>query len=496
MKKRISFWSLAIIFSLVLLCGIGMPASAAGEATLKDGVLIQGMDVGGMTRQQATETVEQYIDTTLKPVQLTLQTSNNMEVQVTAGDLGIRWSNPQILDEALAIGTEGNVITRYKILKDLQREPVNYALTFDFDINAINQVLTEQCTAYDQPVMNASLKRENGVFTVIEGQVGYYLDVETSIDTVYEYMTGTWDLQPGVIALNVTVQEPVSSAEDLAQVTDLLGSFTTSFSSSGADRSANVSNGCKLIDGTTLYPGEEFSTYEAVAPFTEKNGYYMAGSYLNGKVVDSLGGGICQVSTTLYNAVLRAELEVTQRYNHSMIVTYVDPSADAAIAESSGKDFKFVNNLDIPVYIEGIIEGKKITFNIYGHETRSGDRKVTYESKVLEVINPPGEMLYAEASQPIGYLVKGDSAHIGYKAQLWKVVTENGVEVERTQVNSSSYKMVPSSYHVVTATADPNAYAAIIDAINSGSVANVRNVIAVVAAQQQAAMAAAMAQAQ
>lgn len=496
MKKRISFWSLAIIFSLVLLCGIGMPASAAGEATLKDGVLIQGMDVGGMTRQQATEAVEQYIDTTLKPVQLTLQTSNNMEVQVTAGDLGIRWSNPQILDEALTIGTEGNVITRYKILKDLQREPVNYALTFDFDINAINQVLTEQCTAYDQPVMNASLKRENGVFTVIEGQVGYYLDVETSIDTVYEYMTGTWDLQPGVIALNVTVQEPVSSAEDLAQVTDLLGSFTTSFSSSGADRSANVSNGCKLIDGTTLYPGEEFSTYEAVAPFTEKNGYYMAGSYLNGKVVDSLGGGICQVSTTLYNAVLRAELEVTQRYNHSMIVTYVDPSADAAIAESSGKDFKFVNNLDIPVYIEGIIEGKKITFNIYGHETRSGDRKVTYESKVLEVINPPGEMLYAEASQPIGYLVKGDSAHIGYKAQLWKVVTENGVEVERTQVNSSSYKMVPSSYHVGTATADPNAYAAIIDAINSGSVANVRNVIAVVAAQQQAAMAAAMAQAQ
>ena len=293
---------------------------------------------------------------------------------MTAGDLGIRWNNPQILDEALAIGTEGNVIARYKVLKDLQRKPVNYELTFDFDINEINRVLTEQCSGYDQPVVNASLKRENGVFTVIEGQVGYSLDVETSIDTVYEYMTQTWDLQPGVIALDIIVQEPVSSAEDLAKVTDVLGSFTTSFSSSSADRSANVSNGCKLIDGTTLYPGEEFSTYEAVAPFTQQNGYYMAGSYLNGKVVDSLGGGICQVSTTLYNAVLRAELEVTQRYNHSMIVTYVDPSADAAIAESSGKDFKFVNNLDIPIYIEGIIEGKKITFNIYGHETRDSSR--------------------------------------------------------------------------------------------------------------------------
>ncbi len=492
MGKWVRHWGLGLL-ALFLICGANLPVRAAGEATLKEGVLIQGMDLSGMNKQEATQAVEQYIEEKLRPVQVTLRTSNNTDVQVTAGDLGICWSNPEILDEALAIGTEGNVIARYKVLKDLKREPVQYELAFAYDINAINQVLTEQCSLYDQPVVNAVLKRENGVFSVVEGQVGYRLDVETSIDVINEYMTLEWDLQPCLIELDVTEEQPLGSAEELAKVTDLLGSFTTSFSSSGADRSANVSNGCRLIDGATLYPGQEFSTYEAVAPFTKQNGYYMAGSYLNGKVVDSLGGGICQVSTTLYNAVLRAELEVTQRYNHSMIVTYVDPSADAAIAESSGKDFRFVNNLDVPIYIEGIIDGKRITFNIYGQETRSGNRQVTYESKVLEVINPPGEILYAEASQPIGYLVKGESAHIGYRAQLWKVVTENGVEVERSQVNSSSYKMVPSSYHVGVATADPNAYTAIIDAINSGSVANVRTVIAVVAQQQAAAMAAAAA---
>ena len=474
---------------LALLCSISLQAQAAGEETLKDGVLIQGMDLSGMNKEEAVDAVEQYVEETLRPVTVTLLTSNNREVQVTAGDLGITWSNPEILDEALAIGTRGNVITRYKLLKDLQHEPVNYELTFSYDINAINQILTQQCSQYDQQAINASLKRENGVFTVIEGQTGYLLDVEASIDTIYNYMTQEWDLQPCTIALDVAVDQPKGSVEELSRVTDLIGSYTTSFSTSGSDRSANVTNGCRLIDGTTLYPGEEFSTYEAVAPFTVQNGYYMADSYLNGKVVDSLGGGICQVSTTLYNAVLRAELEVTQRYNHSMIVTYVDPSADAAIAESSGKDFKFVNNLDTPVYIEGIIEGKKITFNIYGEETRSSDRKVTYESKVLEVINPPGELLYADASQPIGYLVKSDSAHIGYKAQLWKVVTENGVEVERTQVNSSSYKMVPSSYVVGVATANPDAYTAIIDAINSGSVANVQHVINIVAQQEAAAAA-------
>ena len=180
----------------------------------------------------------------------------------------------------------------------------------------------------------------------------------------------------------------------------------------------------------------------------------MAGSYLNGKVVDSLGGGICQVSTTLYDAVLYAELEVTERHNHSMIVSYVDPSADAAIAESSGKDFCFINNTEYPIYIEGIIDNKTITFNIYGKETRPSNRKVRYESEILEVINPPADMIYPDPSHPIGYIVK-ESAHIGYKAKLWKIVTEDGAEVSRTQVNSSNYKMVPRSATVGTATADP-----------------------------------------
>ena len=141
-------------------------------------------------------------------------------------------------------------------------------------------------------------------------------------------------------------RQPKGNAEELTKVKDVLGTFTTSFSSSGRDRSANVTNGCNLINGATLFPGETFSTYEAVSPFTESNGYYMAGSYLNGQVVDSIGGGICQVSTTLYNAVLKAELQVEERHNHSMIVGYVKPSMDAAIAESAGKAVSYTH-LDV-----------------------------------------------------------------------------------------------------------------------------------------------------
>lgn len=480
MKKLKRTVHLGVLLAVMTLLW-GFTVQAKEADTVKSGIFVESIDLSGMTEQEATAAIEAYVEE-LQNVNITLLAADDNEVIVTAGELGIVWENRDVVTEALELGAHGNVIQRYKMLKDLEHENKVFDLKLSFDMQAISDILTSKCAKYDREAVNVSLKRENGSFQVVEGQTGYVLDVETSIDKIYDYLVNEWDFEDASIALDIAVDEPEGSAEELAAVTDILGSFTTSYSTSGASRRANVENGCRLINGVTLYPGEEFSTYETVAPFSEANGYYMAGSYLNGKVVDSLGGGICQVSTTLYNAVLLAELDVTERHNHSMIVSYVDPSADAAIAESSGKDFKFVNNLDYPIYIEGYTSNKQITFNIYGKETRDAGRKVRYESEVLEVIQPPADMIYADASQPIGYIVT-ESAHVGYKAKLWKIVTENGTEVSRTQVNSSSYKMVPRSATVGTATADPQAYEEIMAAIGTGSVDHVKNVIAILTPQ-------------
>lgn len=472
-------------FSLILLLMLtfvfGMTVQAESEDTVNAGIFADGIDLSGMSAAQATAAIEAYVEE-LQSVVISLEAAGGNVVEITAGDIGITWANRDLVTEALELGRHGNVIQRYKALKDLQHENRVYKIEFSFDVQLINDILTEKCAKFDQKAVNVSLKKENGSFQVVDGQTGYLLDVESSIDTVNNFLTQEWDHQACSILLDIEVEEPKGSAEELSAVGDVLGSFTTSYRTSGAARSANVSNGANLINGITLYPGEEFSTYENVSPFSQANGYYMAGSYMNGKVVDSLGGGICQVSTTLYNAVLQAELDVTERHNHSMIVGYVDPSADAAIAESAGKDFKFVNNTDYPIYIEGYTKDKNITFNIYGKETRAENRSVRYESQVLEVINPPADVIYADAGQPVGYIVS-DSAHIGYKARLWKIVTENGVEVSRTQVNSSNYKMVPRSATVGTSTADPAAYEEIMAAIGTGSVDHVRNVIAILTAQ-------------
>lgn len=469
-----------VAFSGALFFCMCMTVQAQEEYTIRDGIYISGMDVGGMTAQEAEEAVEDYVDS-IKPTIITLSTANEGEVQVTAGDLGITWENREIVKEAAGIGQEGNIIVRYKMMKDLQQDNIYYDLEFSFDEDVIRQILEEKCVKYDSEAVNAALSRVDGVFVVEEGQNGYALDVEASTKLVNDYMIQEWEHQPCTIELAVNEVLPQGTSEQLAQVTDVLGTFTTSYSSSGTARSANVANGCKLINGVTLYPGEEFSTLELITPFTKENGYYPAASYANGKVVDSLGGGICQVSTTLYNAVLLSELEVTERFNHSMIVAYVDPSADAAIAESADKDFCFVNNTDYPIYVEGITKNKKITITIYGKETRSSDREIEYVSEVLQVINPGPDVIYADEGQPIGYIVT-ESAHVGYKAKLWKVVRENGVEVERTLVNSSSYKMTPRYATVGVATADPNAKNEILAAIGTSSIDHVRNVIAILTA--------------
>ena len=479
---------------------ITMPVSAKGNK-IESGIYANDMNLSGMTTQEAKDKIEAYVNS-FAEAEIILNAVDGGTITTTAAELGLKWGNETILDEATNFGRDGDILQCYKELKDLEYQNKVYTVDFDFDREKIRTLIEENAEQYNQKAINATLTKTEQGFEITEGQSGVMVDTEASANTVYDYLTGGWDGAGCAIDLVIVVDEPAGKAEDLAKVKDVLGTFTTSYSTSGGSRSANVTNGCSLINGTTLYPGEEFSAYEAVAPFTESNGYYMAGSYLNGQVVDSLGGGICQVSTTLYNAVLLSELEVTERYNHSMIVTYVDPSADAAIAESSGKDFKFVNNTDYPIYIEGSTSSDKhITFTIYGVETRdTANREVIYESVVLERTVPEEEIIYTDESLPVGYC-SVQSAHIGYKAQLWKVVRENGVEVSREQINSSSYMKAPRSATVGVASEDEGARNAILAAVATNSIDEVKAVAgaykaAADAAAAQAAADAAAAQAE
>lgn len=464
----------AILVSICLFFPLDTEA-AVNKDKIEQGIYIGEVGVSNMNQNEASAAINDYISKLEESV-ITLNAMNGNKVTVSPKDLGLSWKNNKVLEEAVALGKEGNIVERYKVLKDLEHENVILPLELSVDKTAIASIITEECLEFNVSAVDAALTRENGAFKIEPGQTGVIIDEAASQEAVYQYMTEEWEGENSSIDLVAEVEEPRGTEEELSKVKDVLGTFTTSYSTSNKNRSGNVENACRLINGTLLYPGDSFSTLDAISPFTQANGYYMAGSYLNGLVVDSLGGGICQVSTTLYNTVLKSELEIKERHNHSMSVSYVDLSADAAISEGSRKDFIFTNTYDFPIYIEGHTSNKQVTFTIYGMETRASNREVTYESKITKTIPAVGEKVVADGSQPIGY-IKVQSPHTGYVAQLWKVVTENGKETSRTQINSSSYKMVPRTASVGVSSADPNMVAAVNAAIATQSIDQVRAVV-------------------
>ena len=482
MKKRQSIGiflvAVGIIFAAVLLgTGNSVFAKEKDDTLIPGNVYIGEVAVGGMTVEEAKEAVADYVKD-ITDVDVVLK-AGEKSVTVKADELGLTWGNTKVAEEAANIGKSGNLIKRYKDQKDLENENKIYDIVYTVDEEKTRAVLTEKSAELNQKAVNASLKRENGAFIYEDGKQGIVMNIEGSVQSVVSYFNNGWDAKAPEIELVADVEEPEGNKESLSRVKDVLGTYHTDFSSSTAERVINIKNAVDKIDGTVLYPGEEFSVYEAIAPLDAENGYELAGAYENGTTVQSYGGGVCQVSTTLYNAILYAELNVTQRSNHSMLVHYVDPSRDAAIA-GTYKDLKFQNSTDAPIYIEGYTSGGIVYFTIYGEETRLTNRKVEYQSETVSQDTPPVQI--AAAAAPVGYVAVTQKPNVGQSAKLWKVVTIDGVEQEREVVNTSKYSSSPKIIAVGNVSDDPNACAAINAAIATQDEATVRAVAAQCAA--------------
>ncbi len=483
--NQIRYYKSLLLMAVSMLCVAFMAhkealiLSAKAEPVVAKGVFVEGIDLAGMTKTQARTTIENYVyklleDNTL----LHIQFEDVAEHQPSGAVLGGQWINTEVVDEVMTLGNQGHVVDRYKSRKALEREPVNYEVEIGFSKEPIASYIEKTFTPYNQEVRNYTLSRKDNAFEIVEGAIGYEIDVECSAQDITDYLNKEWDRMEVFLPLSIAVVEPKGSVEELSQVKDLIGTFTSTFAGSTDEKVINISNGAKLIDGITMYPDEDFSFDAYAAPYTVANGYAMGKSYSGGKLVDDVGGGICQVSSTLYNAALRAELEITMRYNHSMIVGYVPISSDATLAETSGKDFRFKNNQEVPIYIESYItKDHKLVVNVYGKETRPAGRTVEYISETLEVINPGPDVIRTDGTLPVGE-VQVSSAYTGYKAKLWKVVKVDGVEKSRELVNTSNYRAVARMATVGMYTTDPAILEKMNAAVATGNIDHVQNVVA------------------
>lgn len=416
-------------------------AAEGGNQTAADGIYLGDISVGGMNDEAITKEVEAYINGyTSKKITLSM---DDNKYDLTAGQLGYTWGNKKVVEEIMNYGNYGNVIERYKAREDIKKTNVTYPIDVKINKKTLKKAIEENMSQFNIPHTNAGIVKNGDSFDITESKIGRVIDLNTSAEALSKFLLEEWDGNDSQFTLTVVDDEPTVSADACREVKDVIGTFSTSFTIAGNyNRNMNMKNGIEHINGNVIYPGETFSVNSVLEPWTESNGWYNAGTYVNGRVENSLGGGICQVSTTLYNAVLRAELEVAERAPHSMNVGYVDLAADAALA-GTWKDLKVTNDTDVPVYIEGIYDpAGKLTFNLYGKETRNPNRTLKFVSETIST-NYPNEVVTEDPSKPAGYRAVTTQGHIGYVAKLWKEIYEGGKMVDRQLVNTSTYQASP-----------------------------------------------------
>ena len=453
--------------------GVKAAVDKIPEDTICNNVYVDEMNLSGMKEDEAKELIAsklaEYQALTVDLI------AEEAKVQVTLTDLGFGLDNgEEVLEKALFYGKKGSVWERYSQIKELEESKKVFKLAFSVDEEFIKTVIEEKIPELENAAKDATIKRENGQFVLTDDVKGVAVDATESSKVIEEYFNEKWDKKSAEIELVTKIDEPKITRAALEEVKDLLGSFTTNCGVGGG-RVQNIKTGAGHINGALIMPGEEYSADKAMRPYTYDNGFTEAGAYEKGKVVQSMGGGICQVSSTLYNAVILAELEIVERFAHSMIVGYVDPSMDAAIA-GDVKDLKFKNNTDTPIYIEGYVSGSYITFNVYGKETRPESRTVKFESEVLS--NTPAQTNYTASGDALGTITKMSSGYPKMKAQTWKIVYENGKEVSREVFNTSNYITAPAEYTVGTATDNAEAKALVTAAIASNDKATIDAAIA------------------
>ena len=304
------------------------------------------------------------------------------------------------------------------------------------DVQAIHDAL------YAEP-SNATLDvADDGSYTIVDSVQGIDFDVAAAESTLAAAQQGK------TVSVPLNRQNPTIDTATLKAnlFKDVLGEYTTSVSGT-ADRHSNVKLAAQKCDGTILLPGEVFAYNQVVGQRTEAAGFKKAGAYSNGETVQELGGGVCQDSSTLYCAVLYANLEIVERHNHTYVSSYVPIGMDATVSWG-GPDFQFRNNTDYPIKVVASYANNKVTFQVVGTKTDNYTVKITTET--ISTTAPTVQEV-SDNTLPVGESQVTDKGHTGYKVQSYRHVYDaNGNVVTEGKESLSNYRMTPKVVHVGT----------------------------------------------
>lgn len=277
-------------------------------------------------------------------------------------------SNEEIAEYLIKVDKDLTTIEQLNIIENPQLG-TNVVLTFDYTIDGeiVEQYVSDLADRFYVAKVEATMTlNDKGQFEVTDSADEQKLNEKKLVKSINN-TSNKKDLK-SVIRIDgkVSVSKAHYNSKDLKEITTLISSFQTNFVASSA-RGSNIILGSSRINGTVLMPGDKFSVDEVILPRTSENGYLVGKAYLDGRTVDSVGGGVCQIATTLYNTILQAGIIPEVRKAHSMPVSYVPLGLDAAVTTGI-KDLVFTNTLSVPIYIEAKNQGNTLIYNIYSKE--------------------------------------------------------------------------------------------------------------------------------
>lgn len=438
-KKLLLYWCVPAVIILSLILAF---VTLNGKGFYR-GIYIENINISGLKMETARALLESETSKILGDCKVTLRDGHNTWI-IYSEDIGLKLTIDRALDEAYKVGRTGNPFQRIYSIINTGYKGCIYHTGITYQRAALRSVLTNIKKQIEKKGKSAQVKYKNGNITLVKEEIGRVLDVDENLEMIDNYIT-----RRNFISINLIVKEKLPSIlySDIKEIKGVIGSFSTNFSPNDSNRCYNIKLACEKISGTILLPDEVFSMNKALGPRTLENGYKEAPVILRNQLVKGAGGGICQVTTTLYNSVLESKLKVCERTHHSMPLGYVEMGRDATIAEDY-IDFKFKNDSGYTVCVYAYTEDNSVHVVILG-KTLQKAGKVVLKSVVTDVYQPDGEEITIDDSMPDNQRVVEREAKKGYRAVVYRETYDNsGRLIEKEKISEDVYSPVKARIRV------------------------------------------------
>lgn len=434
-----------LLMALMVFVLVGSGFVSAGAAMLRhdvflDGSSINGVDISGLTPQQAEKKILEAERSKQQPVGVTVA-CEGQSLRFTEANTGQQSTADQSIHDYLFNIEKGTAAEKYDTLLAFRKE-VSIDYEYEYDKQMITAELEQFAKQFEKPALDAFLELDiDGMgFTYKPEQEGRSLDVGKAAIEVYERLKKGGDTQ---LVLSLETQQPTITLQQLEEDTKLIGSCSTEIDGGGKD---NIDLVCEALNGSVIKANDVISLNSITGVRSPENGYSRAQGDLQDNE-DEYGGGANQVASTLYSAALAADMEIVERNRQSAPAGYIEPGLDAIIDNSTNKDLIIKNVSDMPAYIFAKRDGSDVTVEVYGKLARP-EYQMRVETEVLEWI-PPGEPEYVydpELGEDEKMLEQQE--HEGVNVIVWRKYygddPENAIEEKR--VSTDTYQPVKGMF--------------------------------------------------